>query len=49
MSRIENLLYNGIWVEKNYIQLIGDERKKLGFWGFWGEGDRALPQTQEDN
>jgi hypothetical protein len=38
MSRIESLLYNGLWIEKNYILLIGDEHKKLGFWGFWGDG-----------
>jgi hypothetical protein len=36
MSRIENLLYNGIWIEKNYILLIGDEHKKFGFLGFLG-------------
>jgi hypothetical protein len=27
-----------LWIEKNYILLIGDEHKKLGFWGFWGDG-----------
>jgi hypothetical protein len=36
MSRIESLLYNGLWIEKNYTLLIGDEHKKLGVLGFLG-------------